>query len=53
MKINGRICYVLLFLVFSANAASNQYWVGGFCSKDNPGDISVANNWDNNTHSSG
>jgi hypothetical protein len=37
------------FAVPAAQAATDQYWKGGFCSEEAPGNISTAANWSNNT----
>ena len=33
----------------AAQAATDQYWTGGFCTEASPGNISTAANWSNNT----
>ena len=40
---------VAIFAVGAANAATDQYWKGGFCTEEAPGNISTAANWSNNT----
>jgi autotransporter-associated beta strand protein len=43
------LAFAFCFTGSALVAATDQYWKGGFCSEEAPGNINTATNWSNNT----
>ncbi len=48
-RIAQLMTFVFCFAGSALVAATDQYWKGGFCTEEAPGNISTAANWSNNT----